>query len=401
MLRRFVCGSVGRRIAAGVALSLAFGGTQSLMVSAFTGPANTPVVGATWRTQALDRNGRVIEIKSSRDARSPALKPSAEQMDAMWQRAVAAKASLDPKLARWGERTLNRLKIVSSKSVAERHERIRQLPVSIVVTLSTDGRVGKVKNYIAGGKTRFRVFVPEEGPVADSSAIDPNEPPVGGPHEATALTGRWKLGGVGDCYWDPNDSGPDQCDSDGRWKSDGQGGCYWDEYDGGPDQCTPPANTCFDGEADPCYSQQDMEDLLVYLADAEAEIDDLQTEYDAQQAALTEWCNQHPGSCAGPDENSGPNLHEEAWPCVEQAANATGAHAVAAGTWLLAWTRVGGAIRSGVALSAAEGAGHILAVTGASYFAGYYMGYLVACVVETYNQLLVYLRPTEEGESGS
>jgi hypothetical protein len=25
-------------------------------------------------------------------------------------------------------------------------------------------------------------------------------------------TGRWKLGGDGSCYWDPNDSGPNQCD---------------------------------------------------------------------------------------------------------------------------------------------------------------------------------------------
>jgi hypothetical protein len=55
-------------------------------------------------------------------------------------------------------------------------------------------------------------------------------------------TGRWKAGGTGECYWDPNDSGPDQCSPEvptGRWKDDGNGGCYWDPNDSGPDQCVP------------------------------------------------------------------------------------------------------------------------------------------------------------------
>jgi hypothetical protein len=52
--------------------------------------------------------------------------------------------------------------------------------------------------------------------------------------------GRWKDDGQGGCYWDPNDSGPDQCvPPTGRWKDDGQGGCYWDPNDSGPDQCVP------------------------------------------------------------------------------------------------------------------------------------------------------------------
>lgn len=51
-------------------------------------------------------------------------------------------------------------------------------------------------------------------------------------------TGRYKYDGQGGCYWDPNDSGPDQCQpATGRWKLDGNGGCYWDPNDSGPDQC--------------------------------------------------------------------------------------------------------------------------------------------------------------------
>lgn len=61
---------------------------------------------------------------------------------------------------------------------------------------------------------------------------DPNPP----------VSGRWKLGGDGSCYWDPNDFGPDQCsEATGRWKLGGDGSCYWDPNDGGPDQCQPEA----------------------------------------------------------------------------------------------------------------------------------------------------------------
>ena len=61
-------------------------------------------------------------------------------------------------------------------------------------------------------------------------------------HSATTQDGRWKLGGDGSCYFDPDDSGPDQCSPNpGRWKLGGDGNCYWDPADSGPNQCTPPA----------------------------------------------------------------------------------------------------------------------------------------------------------------
>jgi hypothetical protein len=65
------------------------------------------------------------------------------------------------------------------------------------------------------------------------------------------VEGRWKLDGSGGCFFDPNDTGPDQCtpddpdtpnppdDGPGRWKVDGNGGCVFDPDDDGPDQCTP------------------------------------------------------------------------------------------------------------------------------------------------------------------
>jgi len=55
---------------------------------------------------------------------------------------------------------------------------------------------------------------------------------------ATELLGRWKWSGT-ECYWDPEDDGPDQCDPNaGRWKWSGSE-CYWEPNDTGPDQCDP------------------------------------------------------------------------------------------------------------------------------------------------------------------
>ncbi len=61
-------------------------------------------------------------------------------------------------------------------------------------------------------------------------------------HSTMTQDGRWKLGGDGSCYWDPDDSGPDQCSQNtGRWKLGGDGSCYWDPADSGDNQCSPPA----------------------------------------------------------------------------------------------------------------------------------------------------------------
>lgn len=58
--------------------------------------------------------------------------------------------------------------------------------------------------------------------------------------DADAETGRYKVDGSGNCYWDPNDSGPDQCyPNQGRYKVNGAGQCYWEPNDSGPNQCDP------------------------------------------------------------------------------------------------------------------------------------------------------------------
>ncbi len=62
---------------------------------------------------------------------------------------------------------------------------------------------------------------------------------------ASAGAGRYKAGPNGQCVWDPNDNGPDQCKPPnvkpkGRYKLDGNRKCYWEPNDDGPNQCEPP-----------------------------------------------------------------------------------------------------------------------------------------------------------------
>jgi hypothetical protein len=63
--------------------------------------------------------------------------------------------------ARQDVRTLRWLDIITAKTADERHRRIRQLPVTIVASEPTDGRVGLVKAFVAGGKSRIEMFFPQ------------------------------------------------------------------------------------------------------------------------------------------------------------------------------------------------------------------------------------------------
>lgn len=72
-----------------------------------------------------------------------------------------------------------------------------------------------------------------------------------GDTSAGALKGRYKKEG-GNCVWDANDSGPNQCEprTKGRFKKEGDR-CSWESNDSGPDQCTPRGGR-FKKEGDRC-----------------------------------------------------------------------------------------------------------------------------------------------------
>src|SRR5262245_48646751 len=76
---------------------------------------------------------------------------------------------------------------------------------------------------------------PSEPPTGDPPPPGPGAPPPFPPPGSNPPpplpSGRYKAVG-GQCVWDPNDSGPDQCSPlpppTGRYKFDGFGTCYWE-----------------------------------------------------------------------------------------------------------------------------------------------------------------------------
>jgi hypothetical protein len=131
-----------------------------------------------------------------------------------------------------------------------------------------------------------------------------------------------------DCYFDTNDSGPDQCTpAAGRWES--SGGCHWNPYGSGEDECLPEdePEVCYsDGVADDCPTQQDLDDVAASFSAALNELDAIKSAMDAEESA---WCSQNPGECL---ENaaiaSGPST-EAGFQCageyLEAAGRVTGA----------------------------------------------------------------------------
>ncbi|MDM8005910.1 MAG: Ig-like domain-containing protein [Phycisphaerae bacterium] len=101
---------------------------------------------------------------------------------------------------------------------------------TLSVATLTDGRLRFERDYFFAGDRL----------IASTTSTPAGAPPQ--PPAAPAPTGRYKLDGSGYCYWDPNDSGLNQCTPQlpGRYKLDSEGTCYWEPNDTGANQCTPP-----------------------------------------------------------------------------------------------------------------------------------------------------------------
>ena len=305
-----------------------------------------------------------------------------DQIEQVRQRFLVLRESSSPRAVNIAKRALQRLEIATAKTPSERHKLIRQLPVSIVRSAATDGRAGIMKNFVARGKTRLSWFTPVGAAANGTSEPVEQEQPSG----PAASTGRWKSGGSGECYWDPYDSGPDQCqpNTTGRWKSGGGSVCYWDGNDEGPDQCTPSlaSGMCWDGEP-PCISEGEMEDLAITVADTLAELEALEDDLNAEIANYEWFCSQNPSSCAEHVlQPSGPSSVSDIANCWSKAGVATVAVAGAiAGTIL-----THGAVNAppvGYTLSAVGAAAAYTSVFAAGFFAGYYVGSAIDCFINT------------------
>ena len=153
----------------------------------------------------------------------------------------------------------------------ERHRLIRQLPVTITATNAVaDGRLGSYREYVAKGKVRVRVFVPDAGLATPPlSAARASEQPDGSVPADSNPTD--------DCYWE---------DEDGSWEG-------------------------------PCVTQQEVDDALILDADLAAEAE--QNEEDAINAynEFDNWCQSNYPACEGEQKGheefipqSGPSVWE-------------------------------------------------------------------------------------------
>ncbi len=268
--------------------------------------------------------GLVVKTISSKLSQKLPTSEELAQLRATLQPVLEGK---DMKAAGRAERLVAILEIAQTKDAAARRAKLSALEVTIFEEPAVDGRKGIVRTFVAGGKIRVTLFLSRPARASELPS------PSGGP-SAPEATGRWKQGDV--CYWDENDSGADQCSpAPGRWKI-GSEGCYFDGYDDGPDQCEPaingnetgdtPGYACYDEESSPgdCATQPQFEDFVAAVAQAESDYEEMETEYEATEAAITEYCNNNP-SDPGCDEGgvgsirSGPSGDDKRAGCFWQA----------------------------------------------------------------------------------
>ncbi len=260
---------------------------------------------AKWSIERVDGRGVIHPVPPSANARAERQRGDAlglrKQVEAFRAQLLDLKKHPVSQIAARREGVLRLLDVALAPNTAERHARVAKLGVTTTIERATDGRRGNIKTFIAKGKPRIRVFMPDRDlPVTKSVVI--LETPDGA--SDAKKTGRWKIGGT--CYWDGNDSGPDQCSpNSGRWK-DGNDGCYFDSGDDGPDQCEPAIEgtgtgdtggySCSDPElgAGDCATQDQYDDFVSEVAAAEAEYESLDAEQSAIDSELASFCSQNP-----------------------------------------------------------------------------------------------------------
>ena len=232
------------------------------------------------------------------------------------------KLGVDPAAAVQAERRLKLLDIMTARSSTERHARVLALGVSVKEQPASDGRNGTVKTYSVDGKTWVRTFV--RASPAVNTVKDNQTESIGGPSAALEQTGRWKIGGS--CYWDPYDSGPDQCSpNSGRWKI-GNDGCVFDSNDSGPDQCEPaqsggggdvPGFSCsFEGTPGDCPTQQDYDDAAAALAAGLADYATQEAAIEQTDTDIENYCASYPQNChdpAGPSDSDRSGADTPCW----------------------------------------------------------------------------------------
>jgi hypothetical protein len=151
------------------------------VVTALTASACLAVAGVPPVLKASQRSGNT-QVAVATHPRQIALPRSAD-LDRLRAAVEAMRRSADDRVKREGQRLSSWLTIATAKTPSDRHEAIRQLDVTTLMSRPGDGRVGVLMTYVAKGKPRVQRFVAGMT-LPDVSAGRDQE--AGGPRERAA-----------------------------------------------------------------------------------------------------------------------------------------------------------------------------------------------------------------------
>lgn len=141
--------------------------------------------------------------------------------------------------------------------------------------------------------------------------------------------------------------------------------------------------TCYNEQPEPCLTQEEQDDLIIFIAAAEDEVAMIQSELDAEWAEYEAYCNTW-GCEDGNDPaqvSSGPSESpfDSSWGCASHAAIATVGGAVAAFEIIDGAMGVGGAVAHSALIATAEAAAIAGGITAGVLLFAYGMYNFVQC----------------------
>jgi len=263
----------------------------------------------TWEKMSSGRN-RIMKYAPSAAAETKDVVAVLPSDDVMRKAALRMASDKNKAIAQRGTRFLTWLDIASAKTPQERHEKIRRLPVSVIESKTSDGRIQK--DFVIRGKVTRRVFAP---------AV-PSDHPSG-----------------------------------------------------------PSAFNCYNDEPEPCLTQEEQDDLVIFIAAAADETAAMQSELDSEWAEYEAYCNtwgceegENPAEAA-----HGPSEHTAAQGCAAHAVVATVGGAMAAFEIIDGAMGVGGAVAHSALIATAEAAAISSAITVGVLLFAYGMYNFVQC----------------------
>jgi hypothetical protein len=295
------------------------------LVAVSHGP-NAGAPTSVWFVQVFNGAGKAVGVSTGirAEAAKPRV-PSTAEIERIRQQMLTLQKNWNPKAASTATRILRLIDIATTTSAAERHQKARQLPVTVTHSTPTDGRQGTVKDFVVAGQPRLRVFVPSSV-VADAPDSDAADEPLSGPRASAQ---------------------PEQCYYEGQWGD--------------------------------CATEQEIDDALWTLAGSESEQSYLESEYNAAEAQRQAYCNTY--GCEDLNVAPAPAGPSADANCVAESVLAVGEFAGAVGARYSALGAISGHLSGAARLTAAALSWKVLLVVGATAVAAAAIYVVADCVM--------------------